>query len=227
MEREDIHIVISAFFDPYDKDNPGHPNNWVSAPVEAVRSVLAKKNIKWSDENIMIIGAMLVHPSNDRIIKLVRNIFEAEVLIRDAREQVNPAYRSTLIMHNVTFYLGIVLILSAVYSAYMGSEFLSAIFGSIGIATIISLFLKDPVKGLHQSIGNLIQLEIIFNSYARQLGYWKVYENIDNKKTHYELINEIELCTKRTVYLIQEYCETEPKDIKSLNQIADNTIKGD
>lgn len=226
MEREEIRIVIGAFFDPYDPDNPGHPNNWASAPVEAVRSVLAKKNLKWSDENILIIGAMLVHSSNYQIIKLLRNIFEAEVLIRDAREQVNPAYSSTLIMHNVTFYLGIVLILSAVYSAYLGSEFLSAIFGSVGIATIFSIFLKDPVKGLHQSIGNFIQLEIIFNSYARQLGYWKVYENIDDKEINSKLVNEIELCTKRTVYLIQEYCETEPKDIKSLNQIINNSIKG-
>lgn len=207
VENEEIQKILCCFYYPHDKDNPGHPKLWRAAPVEAVSKVLARKNIKWNDEQIKIVGLVLIHPFATLTLELARNVFEAEDMIKDAINQVKPAYWSMLIMHNVTFYLGVILIMAAVYSSYEGRELLSAVFGGVGLSTILFLFFIQPIRGLQRSIGNLIQLEVIYNSYAKQMGYWKPYEKNTDPAVKAEVIKEIEKCTQRTIHLIQKYCE--------------------
>jgi hypothetical protein len=207
MEKEEIQKVLCAFYYPHDKDNPGHPKLWRAAPIEALNKVLAKKNVKWNDEQIKLVGMVLAHPSGAYTLELVRNVFDAEDMIRDAIDQVKPAYWSMLLMHNVTFYLGVILILAAIYSSYEGRDLFSAIFGGVGLGTIVFLFFRQPIRGLQRSISNLIQLEVIYNSYAKQMGYWKAYEKNMHVAVKKEVIHEIEMCTQRTIHLIQKYCE--------------------
>lgn len=199
--------MLHAFFDPHDPAYPGHRHLWMAAPVDAVRKIVAHKKLKWSEQQIKVVGTLLAHKSTVATIEVIENILEAEEMIWDAIHSDRPAYWSTLVMHNVTFYLGVMLILAAVYASYGGRELFSAILGGVGLATIISLFFRQPISGVQRSIGNLIQLEVIYNSYTKQLGYWKAYERTSDVAIKREVIQEIEKCTQRTIRLIQKYCE--------------------
>lgn len=207
MEREEIRHVLRAFFDPHDPANPGHRHLWMAAPVEAVRKVVAHKKLKWNEQQIKVVGTLLVQRSTITTIEMLEGILEAEEMIWDAIHSDRPAYWSTLVMHNVTFYLGVTLILAAVYASYGGRELFSAILGGVGLATIIFLFFRQPIRGVQRSIGNLIQLEVIYNSYTKQLGYWKPYARTANVEIKSQVIPEIEKCTRRTIRLIEDYCE--------------------
>jgi hypothetical protein len=213
MKREEILQVLHAFIDPKDKAYPGHHNSWSGAPVEAVREVVDKKGFKWNEEQIKVVGTKLAHISSYLTLEWLENINKSEEMIQDAIRSVRPAYLSTLVMHNVTFYVGVALILLAVHASFEGRDLFSAIMGGVGLGTIIFHFFRQPISGVQRSISSLIQLEIIYNSYTKQIGYWKAFEhsddvdikeNVDNKS---KVIKEIEECTQRTVDLIQKYCE--------------------
>ena len=207
MEREEIRKVLRAFYDPHDPANPGHRNLWMAAPAEAVRKVVIHKKLKWSEQQIKVVGMALTTRSTIATIEMIENILGAEEMIWDAIDSNRPAYWSTLVIHNVTFYLGVTLILAAVYASYRGLELFSAILGGVGLATITFLFLRQPISGVHRSIGNLIQLEVIYNSYTKQLGYWKAYASNPDVKIKSEILQEIEKRTRRTICLIEKYCE--------------------
>jgi hypothetical protein len=207
MKREEIHQVLYAFLDPNDPHYPGHRNRWRGDPVEAVRKVVAQKSFEWSEQQITVVGTKLAHQSSEGTLEWLENTFKAEEMIQDAIRSVRPAYLSTLVMHNVTFYLGVTLVLAAIYASFEGYDLFSAILGSVGFGTIIFLFFRQPIRGVQRSIGNLIQLEIIYNSYTKQLGYWKAFQHTDDIAIKREVIREIESCTRKTIQLVQEYCE--------------------
>jgi hypothetical protein len=207
MQREDIRDVLRAFLDPKHPAYPGDRRVWNAAPVEAVREVAAKLKLDWSEEQIAIVGQKLTHSSSQLTFGLIQNLTESENIINDTMIWIKPAYKSAIVMHNVTFYLGVMLILIATYTAYTGQEILGAILGGSGLGTVIVVFLHGPINGVRRSVRNLIQLELIYNSYTKQIGFWRPYAFAGNLTVNKVVIREILESTERTLCLIQEYCE--------------------
>lgn len=75
-------------------------------------------------------------------------------------EQIDLAFKSTMIMYQVSFYLGVCLVVTAVLVALMSQNaLLSAIFGGAGALDILAFFLMKPQGGLQSSRANLAQLQ--------------------------------------------------------------------
>lgn len=203
MDHEEIQSVLSVLLNPRD------PSNIVSteAPLDAVRSVVEQKKFKWSDMQIRIVASLLGDMKTPVFLEAVEGMVRAEEIIEDTIRSSKMAYWITLIIHNVTFYLGITLIVAAVYASYIGLNLFSVALGGVGFGTVILLFLRQPISGVHRSIGSLIQLEVIYCSYIRQLGFWGSYAYEWDEKKKSNVLQEIKKCTNQTVDLIEKHCK--------------------
>jgi len=79
-------------------------------------------------------------------------------------------------MYQISFYLGVILIIAAVASAFLLKETLiSAVFGSLGVIDILTFFLAKPQEQLESSRASLAQMQAAlynwFMDSANQITY--------------------------------------------------------
>ena len=148
-----------------------------------------------------------------KVMNIIPGMSEEEVLnlVKGTIASAQRAFRTSLWM-NVTFFsLGIALIILAAVSGVIRGEGTHAvIFGGLGIADVLLFFIFRPMKGVQDSIGNLVQIEIIFLSYYDQLTYWNIFadkqHNIDFATM--EKINaSIDKLTTKALKDIQNFVE--------------------
>jgi len=138
-------------------------------------------------------------------------MMQAEDIIKDVMQSSRLAYRTTLLLHNITFYLGIAIIIAAVYASMVGLDLFSLAFGGIGFSTIAALFLRKPVAGVHRSIGTIIQLEVIYSNFIKQLGFWGIYVFAFQDKKKINALEQIREGTRINIELVKKYCKPKPK----------------
>ena len=90
--------------------------------------------------------------------------------------QIQTAFTRTMIMYQISFYLGVILIIAAVASAFLLKETLiSAVFGSLGVIDILTFFLAKPQEQLESSRASLAQMQAAlynwFMDSANQITY--------------------------------------------------------
>lgn len=135
--------------------------------------------------------------------------------IHGATSQMEKAFKTTLWMHTITFYTGIILIFASVYAAFIGMNLLAGFLGLGGLADVSYHFYKKPVEGVHRSIGNLVQLEAAFLGFINELGYWKFYEVKGDVAECKEVASALRELTAKTMELIDQYVERIPEELEN------------
>lgn len=126
------------------------------------------------------------------------------------------AFRLLLVMHNVMFYLGVALIVIGTISAFNGRAVAGIVLGGVGLVDLIFFLIKEPIEGIHESTGNLMQLRAAYNSYFVQLEQWQLYydyqANAKHLKIKRQVADQIHQYTNATLDLIQQYCKSTSTD---------------
>jgi hypothetical protein len=109
------------------------------------------------------------------------------------------------------------LVYSILYSAFNGIGVYSTVFGSLGLASLVSILLIAPQSKISKNAANLAQLQILYRAYVNQLavlwtrGFYKhVEKSMDEIERTSRLLEQV---TFNTVDKIEnlELCETTEK----------------
>ena len=194
MGKEQVAQFIKKFY-----TDAEIPKAWESDPKEAVRM----SGIHISDEELAILEEAWNPWEAIRAEANARSYSQ----IDEASKNMRTAFNTTLAMHILTFSLGVVLIIVAIVAAFMDKGVFAAITGALGFIDIIVYFIKEPIRGVHESIGNLIQLQLAHQGWFNDLNYWQVFTGSYDIKTNKEVTECLQQYTVKTLQLIQDYCE--------------------
>lgn len=136
--------------------------------------------------------------------------------LRRTVEQIDQAFRSSMLMYQITFYLGLALILIAVaYATLKGDVAVSSILGGLGMADLIAFLIAKPPERLQSSRANLVQLQAaLFNwfndSYNQNtyLGMLAQQGKLDHDAME-RLSEKMMAHTDSTMAMLQKYCKLE------------------
>ena len=138
--------------------------------------------------------------------------------LRDTVDQIESGFRYSMVMYMVAFYLGVLLILgSAVLVVVRGDSLLPAVFGTLGIADVITYFVTRPPQNLQASRADLTQLQLLFFNWFNDFFNWNSYLSDLAKagKVDYNLMHKVSTTmlenTDKTMSLIEQYCELTKK----------------
>jgi len=132
---------------------------------------------------------------------LAAHIFE-EVFLSSRR-----AFTHMLIMNWVIFSVGVILVLLSIWLGVSGQrEVYVAIFGGMGIVSLIGYLLVRPMKGVRDALSDFLQAHIIYDSFNHQIGVWYHFKpsNIEETKEASKALQDIR---ESSVHLLQEALE--------------------
>lgn len=117
---------------------------------------------------------------------LIRQMERRDRLIGKAHEVVEQTFdnaartfKAITMMNKITFATGISLfIFSALYAVYAEQKVYSLLFGGLGVATFVALFILGPVERTQKALSNLVQVEIAFMSYFDQIVWWETFASL-------------------------------------------------
>lgn len=131
--------------------------------------------------------------------------------IQDVINDAKGAYKYVLWMYVVSFYLGIVLILAALFFAAQGKTILTVAFGTIGLADIIGHFIFKPPLELQSSRSNLAQLMVVLTNWFADIMNLNSYLSMKGSQVTLEDVEKISekqnANTEHMLALIEKYCE--------------------
>jgi hypothetical protein len=132
------------------KDDAGNP---VAVPPNVVRDTAERARITVSSA----VGEIDLTQVTDLVFGTIRD--------------VRTSFSLTLVLCQVLFYAGLVMVAGAFVFAFIGGkEWMSVLFGASGVASIlISSFVLGPLDRIRDAAGNLIQLQMAYLSYYNQL----------------------------------------------------------
>ncbi len=134
--------------------------------------------------------------------------------LRKTLEQIDSAYRSTMLMYKVSFYLGILLIVMAVVLAVITKEaLLPIVFGTLGTLDILTFFLVKPQEQLQNSRASLAQLQAgLYNWFMDSfnqhtfLGLLQQQNRLDAVGMQ-QVSQALMTNTNQTLDMLQKYCK--------------------
>jgi hypothetical protein len=145
-------------------------------------------------------------------------------------QQIAQGYWYVTWMYNITFILGVVLILmSAVSSLVLQQDAASYLMGGLGLAGVIGSLVFRPAQDLQHNRANLAQLQAVFINWINDIHNWNRYwelvmnQNRDSKQPPPPLeevskISDTLLNSARQMMeLIEQYCEL-PEDRRKGNK---------
>ena len=121
--------------------------------------------------------------------------------------QIDKAFKSTNVMYQISFYLGVLLIVAAAASALFSDKvLLSAIFGTIGTIDILTFFLTRPQEELQSSRANLAQIQAaLYNWFINSANLNNILaKDIERAPS----ISELQMAhTEKTLEMLEKYCK--------------------
>lgn len=148
---------------------------------------------------------------------------QAEQRFERSISNMKLAFKLSIIMHNIMFYLGIALILVGIIIAFDGKSIAGLALGGVGLVDIALYLVKEPVEGIHESTGNLMQLRSTYTSFLLMLKFWRPYSHIwlyteYNSDNHFIKAQQVSETynqhTEAALELIQKYCKVKEKTIE-------------
>lgn len=126
--------------------------------------------------------------------------------------QIDEAYRSTMLMYQISFYLGVSLIIVALGTALIGKEpLLPSVFGTLGTADVIAFFLLKPQERLQASRASLAQVQAaLYNWFIDSVNLNTLMNGFAKKD---DLANAVAMSeslmqhTDKTLEMLQKYCK--------------------
>lgn len=137
-------------------------------------------------------------------------------LVENVINRVNTGFNEILKMSKILFYLGIAIIIVAVSLDVGGiifkinwQQFItsSGVLGGIGILTVFSSFVKGSFEKIKNSIGDLVQIQVVFFGYYDQLSILMQQRVGADFDTAAKITEKISSSMTNALKGIQEYCE--------------------
>lgn len=133
--------------------------------------------------------------------------------LKQTLEQIDAAFRSTMLMYKVCFYLGVVLVVVAVAVALMsGTSLIPTVFGSLGMLDILLFFLAKPQEKLQSSRANLAQLQAaLYNWFIDSVNQNTLLNLLQQRGADpaamTQVFDSLMNHTDRTLEMMQKYCK--------------------
>jgi hypothetical protein len=169
---------------------------------------------------LMFSGAVSQQEANQRVLEQVTEAQKDTLAVakqmkmglQRTLEQIDSAYRSTMLMYQITFYLGVVLIVVAVGATLFGREpLLPAVFGTLGIIDLLAFFLFKPQERLQASRSSLAQVQAaLYNWFMDSVNLNTLMGALGQAKEFGEAqkVSEALLAhTEKTLEMLQKYCK--------------------
>ncbi|MBI3825677.1 MAG: hypothetical protein HY294_06765 [Candidatus Rokubacteria bacterium] len=97
-------------------------------------------------------------------------------LVKGTFDSAKSTYKTITWMNRVMFAVGIGLFLfAALYAVYSEQKIYSLVFGGLGVASFVTLFMLGPIDKTQRALSNLVQAEIAFMNYFDQISFWENY----------------------------------------------------
>jgi hypothetical protein len=127
-------------------------------------------------------------------------------------EQIDRAYRATMLMYQISFYLGVLLIVVAAGFALLGrAPLLPAVFGTLGTADILAFFLLKPQERLQASRSSLAQVQAaMYNWFMDSVNLNTLMSKLDQKGDlggAAAVSESLMQHTDKTLEMLQKYCK--------------------
>ncbi len=136
----------------------------------------------------------------------------------DSVNQIKAGFRGVMIMYNIAFYVGILLIIASVVYAFISDNSLISIaFAGIGMIDIIIYFILKPPLDLQKSRANLAQLQSAYFNWLIDLSNWNSAAGSKEEVfQRYKEISEILIKnTEKTLQIIEDYCDLSTTSAKT------------
>ncbi len=145
-------------------------------------------------------------------------------ILKDTLDNARSAYHRITLMNTIMFLVGLsLLIFAALYAAFSQQQKIySLVFGGLGVANFIVLFIIKPIERTQTALSNLVQVEIAFMNFFEQITMWDAYaapkgnppilSPADIEKASAQLQQR----SRETMDLLQRYIE-EPVDSTTNN----------
>jgi hypothetical protein len=128
--------------------------------------------------------------------------------------QINRGFQLTMYMYLMVFIIGVIFLgISAYMAVTTEKEYISSLFGGIGMLSVLSFFFsKTPIE-LQRSRGELAQLQAALFNWYIDITNWNSYllKNQDISLEEFKEVSEEQMKrTEQTVKLISEYIRNKP-----------------
>jgi HEAT repeat protein len=157
-------------------------------------------------------------------------IFESTVT------EAKKGFVISLWMSGMIFAIGIALLVGSIYIMFqpniqLGQQIFGVGGALTGLGSILAMFYKGPVERIERSVANLVQTEIAFLGYIRQVTQVTAMferEYLDGENLTLEDLNVLlsytERCVKETMPLVNQYTARQGMDVaptsaKNTNQV--------
>ncbi len=134
--------------------------------------------------------------------------------LRRTVEQIDKAFRSTMLMYKVSFYMGAALIVVAVgFALITRDSFLPLVFGGLGIADFIAFFVTKPPQDLQNSRASLAQLQAAFFNWFTDAFNQNTYMSLLQQRNQLDFPTMQKMSetlldhTDKTMEMLQKYCK--------------------
>jgi len=128
--------------------------------------------------------------------------------------QIDAAFQSTMLMYQVSFYLGVALIVAAIgFALVVKGSLLPMVLGGLGTADILTFFFTKPPESLQSSRASLAQLQIAllnwFNDLINQNAYLAQLNNQGALDlATFQRLSDVQMeHTERIMRVLQTYCK--------------------
>ena len=139
-----------------------------------------------------------------------------KALVGDVTKRVNRGFNEILQMSKILFYLGVAIIIIAVGLDIGGviykinwQQFIasSGVLGGIGILAVFSSFVKGSFEKIKNSVGDLVQIQVVFFGYYDQLSILMQQRVGADFETATKITDKISSSMNSALEGIQKYCE--------------------
>lgn len=134
--------------------------------------------------------------------------------LKTTLKQIDEGFKSTKLMYQVSFYLGVFLILlAAALAVFRGTELLSSVFGGLGIADFVAYFITKPPEALEKSRADLAQLQMAIYTWFNDNYNWNTLLGMEGNKgmVNLEYLKSVSAAmldsTHKTMSDIEAYCK--------------------
>lgn len=128
--------------------------------------------------------------------------------------QIDSGYRSTMVMYQVTFYLGVALVVVAAVQAASGkTSYLTLALGGVGMLDLLGFLIVQPAKNLQDSRATLTQLQAAYFTWFTDIYNWNSYLIAADKtgSMDFATVKDVSEATLRTtekvVAMVDRYCK--------------------
>ena len=135
-------------------------------------------------------------------------------VVKKTFDRAGATYSSIIWMNRIMFAVGIGLFLYAAYLATTThAQVYSLLFGGLGAANFVAMFMLKPIESTQKALANLVQVQVTFMAYFDQITWWEHFAQVGMSTIPPDLSkverasDGLQQRTLETLDLLQRYVE--------------------